>query len=86
MWFGVIHHVVNEHEWILPYRTGGKSFCQHGPLTEDRKKGWLVAGSPAHNALGDIVCDERLLKKIPYFLNCRFVMEKIIILTFVMYM
>nr|XP_022309859.1 uncharacterized protein LOC111115422 isoform X3 [Crassostrea virginica] len=71
MWFGVIHHVVNEHEWILPYRTGGKSSCQHGPLTEEREKGWIVAGSPAHNALRDIVCDTRLLKKIPYFLNCR---------------
>ncbi|XP_078329915.1 uncharacterized protein LOC111101498 [Crassostrea virginica] len=60
MWFGVINHVVYEHEWILPYRTGGKSFCQHGPLTEEMEKGWLVAGSPAHNALRDIVCDKRL--------------------------
>lgn len=35
IWFGVMHHVVNEHEWILPYRAGAKSSCQHGPLTEE---------------------------------------------------
>ena len=73
MWLGVIHHVVNEHEWILPYRIGSKSSCMHGPLTEEREKGWLEAGSPAHAALRDIVKDKRLLKKIPYYSNCRFV-------------
>ncbi|XP_052694407.1 uncharacterized protein LOC128172674 [Crassostrea angulata] len=71
MWFGVIHHVVNEHEWILPYRVGARSSCLHGPLTEERDKGWLEPGSPAHVALRDIVRDKRLVKKIPYYLNCR---------------
>lgn len=71
MWFGVIHHVVNEHEWILPYRVGARSSCMHGPLTEERDKGWIEPGSPAHVALRDIVCDKRLVKKIPYYLNCR---------------
>lgn len=71
IWFGVMHHVVNEHEWILPYRAGAKSSCQHGPLTEERDKDWLEAGSPAHVAVRDIVRDKRLLKKIPYYLNCR---------------
>lgn len=70
MWFGVIHHVVNEHEWILPYRVGARSSCLHGPLTEERDKGWLKPGSPAHVALRDIVRDKRLVKKIPYYLNC----------------
>ncbi|XP_061167182.1 uncharacterized protein LOC133176022 [Saccostrea echinata] len=71
IWFGVIHHVVNEHEWILPYRAGAKSSCQHGPLTEERNKDWLEAGSPAHVAVREIVRDKRLIKKIPYYLNCR---------------
>lgn len=59
-----------EHEWILPYRIGGKSCCEHGPLTEEGDKDYLVAGSPAHVALREIVLDKHLLKKIPYFLHC----------------
>lgn len=65
--------MVNEHEWILPYRAGAKSSCQHGPLTEERDKDWLEAGSPAHVAVRDIVRDKRLLKKIPYYLNCKYI-------------
>ncbi|XP_062618107.1 uncharacterized protein LOC134279696, partial [Saccostrea cucullata] len=57
IWFGVIHHVVNEHEWILPYRAGGRSSCQHGPLT--------------HGVVREIVRDKKLIKKIPYYLNCQ---------------
>eukprot|EP00105_Crassostrea_gigas_P038421 XP_019922569.1 PREDICTED: uncharacterized protein LOC105327681 [Crassostrea gigas] len=71
IWCGVIHHVIGEHEWILPYRIGGKSCCEHGPLTEEGDKDYLVAGSPAHVALREIVLDKHLLKKIPYFLHCR---------------
>ncbi|XP_034334703.2 uncharacterized protein [Magallana gigas] len=71
MCFGVIHHVVNEHEWILPYKVGARSSCLHGPLTEERDKGWLEPGSPASVALRNIVRDKRLVKKIPYYLNCR---------------
>lgn len=70
-WLGVIHHAVNEHEWVLPYKIGSKSKCLHGPLTEEREKGWLEAESPAHGALRDIMKDKRLLKKVPYYLNCR---------------
>lgn len=72
MWCGVIHHAIGEHEWILPYRVGGKSCCEHGPLTEEKDKDYLVAGSTAHVALREIVLDKRLLKKIPYFLHCRY--------------
>lgn len=73
MWLGVIHHVVNEHEWILPYRIGSKSSCMHGPLTEEREKGWLEAGSPAHAALRDIVKDKRLLKNAGLFVGFFFI-------------
>lgn len=55
-----MHHVVNEHEWILPYGAVAKSSCQHGPLTEERDKDWLEAGSPAHVAVRDIVRDKSL--------------------------
>ncbi|XP_062575090.1 uncharacterized protein LOC134236976 [Saccostrea cucullata] len=55
IWFEVIHHAVNEHEWILPYRAGGRSSCQYGPLTEERDKDWLEAGSPAHVTVRAIV-------------------------------
>lgn len=71
IWCGVIHHVIGEHEWILPYRIGGESCCGHGPLTEEGDKDYLVAGSPAYVALRAIVLDKHLLKKIPYFLHCR---------------
>lgn len=65
--------MVNEHEWILPYRAGAKSSCQHGSLTEERDKDWLEARSPAHVAARDIVRETRLLNKIPYYLNCRYI-------------
>lgn len=68
-WLGFIHHEVNEHEWVLPYKINSESKCLHGPLTEDREKGWLEVGSPAYGALRDIVKDKRLLKKVPYYLN-----------------
>lgn len=68
-----MHHVVDEHEWIFPYRAGAKKSGQHGPLTEESDKDLLEAGSPANVAVCDIVCDKRLLKKIPYYLNCKYI-------------
>jgi hypothetical protein len=41
-------------------------------LCEERDKGWLTPGSSAHSALTAIVMDKRFLKKIPYYLNCRY--------------
>lgn len=71
VWFGLLHHVTNEHEWILPYNDSGINACQHGPLTEERTKGWLEKNSPAHNALRYVVMDKRRLNQIHYYLNCR---------------
>nr|XP_022344857.1 uncharacterized protein LOC111137607 isoform X2 [Crassostrea virginica] len=68
-WIGVLHHVVNVHEWILSYSSTNK--CDHGPLTSEREKGWLERDSPAHVALRHIVLDKRLLNNIPYYLNFR---------------
>lgn len=69
-WIGVLHHVVNVHEWVLPYSSTNR--CEHGPLTSEREKGWLERDSPAHVALRHIVLDKRLLNNIPYYLNFRY--------------
>ncbi|VDI72140.1 Hypothetical predicted protein [Mytilus galloprovincialis] len=71
VWCGMIHHVVNEHEWSMSYTDDGTYACKHGPLCAEREKGWLKAGSPAHDAAIGIVMDKRFIKKIPYNLNCR---------------
>ncbi|XP_071141350.1 uncharacterized protein [Mytilus edulis] len=71
VWCGMIHHVVNEHEWSMSYTDDGTYACKHGPLCAEREKGWLKAGSPAHDAAIGIVMDKRFIKKIPYYLNCR---------------
>lgn len=52
-------------------RVGSRSSCMQGPLTEERNKRWIEPGSPANVALRDIVRDKRLVKKIPYYFNCR---------------
>jgi hypothetical protein len=74
MWVGVLHHVVGEHEWMLPYSDNGTSACKHDPFTgeETRDKEYLVKGSPAHEALRKIILDKRLLHNIPYYLNFRY--------------
>ncbi|XP_055997869.1 uncharacterized protein LOC125647150 [Ostrea edulis] len=71
VWYGVLHHVVDEHTWVIPYTSSGDSSCQHGPLVDDREKQFLEKGSSPHTALRKLVMDKRLLNKIPYYLNCR---------------
>lgn len=66
----MLHHVLNEHEWIFGYGSG-KNVCSHGPLAEDRETGWIEKGSAAHRALTKIVMDKRLLNNVPYYLNFR---------------
>lgn len=69
IWFGLLHHVTDEHEWILSYSDNGINACQHGPLTEERTEGWLKKDSPAHIALRHVVMDKRRLNQIHYYLN-----------------
>lgn len=75
MWVGVLHHVVGEHEWFLPYNDTGVSACSHDPLTGEAKgdKEWMVKGSPPHEALRKVILDKRLLHNIPYYLNFRYI-------------
>ncbi|XP_070552988.1 uncharacterized protein [Ptychodera flava] len=71
IWFGILHHVVNEHEWLLNIDgTYGK--CAHSPLTEEnQQRPWLQKGSPAHVALKGIVEDKRFLRTFSYYVNFR---------------
>ncbi|XP_076100577.1 uncharacterized protein LOC143069695 isoform X1 [Mytilus galloprovincialis] len=71
-WFKILHHVVNEHTWLLSYDDSfDNNKCNHGPLSEERENKYMEKGSDAHTALRYIVMDIRLLKDIPYYLNCR---------------
>ncbi|XP_070544883.1 uncharacterized protein [Ptychodera flava] len=72
IWCGTLHHVVNEHTWILPYGQGMNK-CDHGPLCEETvaEREWLNKNDPAHVALRKIVLDKAFLNKVPYFLNFR---------------
>ncbi|CAG2236263.1 unnamed protein product [Mytilus edulis] len=70
-WFGIMHHTVNKHQWMIAYSDTAGNECKHGPLSSEREKGWLTGATPPHDALIKIVMDKRFLRKIPYYLNCR---------------
>ena len=60
MWISILHHVVDEHEWLLAESGEGK--CAHEPLSADeRNKPWLKKNTPVHNALREVVMDKNLL-------------------------
>ncbi|KAK3105134.1 hypothetical protein FSP39_017944 [Pinctada imbricata] len=67
IWAGVLHHVVDEHEWALSYGTMDFGQCSHGALDDARNKPWLEKGTKAHEALRRIVLDKRLLNNVHYF-------------------
>ncbi|XP_077363165.1 uncharacterized protein LOC144007387 [Festucalex cinctus] len=65
IWRGVPHHVCGEHEWAL-----GK--CLHGPIDDlTLQKEALLPGSPAHQALSQIVLIRRWLKDLEKFITFR---------------
>ncbi|KAK0151929.1 hypothetical protein N1851_006699 [Merluccius polli] len=64
MWAGILHHVTGVHEWAL-------GACHHGPLSENRDKDWIQKGSVAHDALNEVVLDERWLREVVKFLGFR---------------
>lgn len=73
VWCGVVHHVVNEHEWSMSYSSSyfGNNKCMHGPMEEEGHKDWIRKGSPAHTALIQIVFNKRFLRQIHYYVNFR---------------
>lgn len=62
-WRSVVHHTVDRHEW-----GGSQKYqeCQHGPISDEERNGkkWLVEGSEAHNALGDVINDNSIIKGV----------------------
>ena len=71
MWSGVLHHVVNCHEWV-DILGSGETECQHDSNEdEEREAPWLEPDSKAHRALHDIVLETRLRNTLKYYLNFR---------------
>ena len=69
-WISIVHHSANIHSWDSAdlYHE-----CPHPPIPreEARTKRWLRPGSPAHEALKEVVFDKTLLKDIEQLtLNC----------------
>ena len=62
-WTSILHHVVDKHEWdsAVIYNR-----CPHDPIpsTTRRKTKWLKEGSPAQEALKQVVLDKRLLNDL----------------------
>ena len=68
-WISIIHNVANIHLWNYAdiYHR-----CSHPPIPPDvaRTKCWLRPGSPAHDALKDVVLNKKLLKDIHKLTLC----------------
>ena len=64
-WISILSHVYDIREF-----SKNKIFkkCAHRPL---EPRSWLTLGSPANNVLKSIVMDKRLLKDLPYFVDCK---------------
>ena len=60
-WISVVNHVADQHEWN---DCSKHHRCEHEPLAKKRK--WLRKGTPAHNALKDVVHDGSVLKDLKY--------------------
>ena len=62
-WISIVHHTANIHQWDSAdyYHE-----CPHPPIPRNvaRTKRWLRPGSPAHEALKEVVFDKKLLKDI----------------------
>lgn len=61
-WTSILHHLVDKHNGdssVLYNR------CPHDPISPTaRKTKWLKVGSPAHEALKQVVLDKRLLNDL----------------------
>lgn len=68
-WISIVHHTANIHSWDCAdlYHE-----CPHPPIPQDvaRTKRWLKLGSPAHEALKEVVFDKNLLKDIQQLTLC----------------
>ncbi|KAK0156439.1 hypothetical protein N1851_000275 [Merluccius polli] len=64
LWFILLHHVTNEHQWVL-------GACQHADLESGGSQQWLERDSMAHEALKSIVGNKRWLNVVHKYLNFR---------------
>ena len=62
-WTSILHHVADKHSWDSSTLYNR---CPHDPIsaTARRKTKWLKAGSPAHEALKEVVMEKRLLNDL----------------------
>ena len=60
-WFGVLHHLVGEHEWH-------DGQCSHGPRTAaENGKPILDKGSKAMEALRKVIMDKRWVESLIFY-------------------
>ena len=68
-WLSIVHHTANIHSWNSAdlYHQ-----CAHPPIPRNvaRTKRWLRPGSPAHEALKEVVFDKTLVKDIQQLTLC----------------
>ena len=68
-WLSIVHHIANIHSWNSAdlYHQ-----CAHPPIPRNvaRTKKWLQPGSPAHEALREVVFDKNLVKDIQQLTLC----------------
>ena len=62
-WISILHHVVDKHSWdsSVLYNCGPQDPIS---ATARRKTKWLKEGSPAHEALKQVVVEKRLLNNL----------------------
>ncbi|XP_043978854.1 uncharacterized protein LOC122834391 isoform X2 [Gambusia affinis] len=63
MWAGLLNHVTGEQEW--PLDAGQR------PSGERRDKVWIENGSVAHQALSEVILNQRWLKEVHKYLHFR---------------
>ena len=68
-----MHHIVNEHAWIIGHGDRDFNKCLHEPI-DDTNKPWLdsVKNASTLRDLANIVFDKRFLSQIDKYLNFRY--------------
>jgi hypothetical protein len=64
-WLSLMHHITGVHQWAC---SATYTRCEHEDLTDDqdRRKKWLKAGSPPHNALVKEITKTNLLSDLEH--------------------
>ncbi|XP_067844712.1 uncharacterized protein [Heptranchias perlo] len=66
-WASLLHHVVNEHEWIVP-NSAGETSCNHESIhDEEHTRPWIQQNSAPLKFLRQIILDRNFLRNISRF-------------------